>query len=343
MSSAREAGQADGRIQNGAPGGGERLEAATAGACASRAGRSDLRRGDECRLRAARPSCRRSGTPDDARRLRRPVGAVARLPVHRRAPAEPLVACRLGDGVAASTAAGFAFRQASGSELSVMDVLSLWSARHEAGRAMDFYASRGRPACSSVLALGLFVFASPPVPARSSLAPLADPLGLGAGHSGDLHVRRSSSIRMAAARRRCRCNSRRFQSPASRRPPLLTAPVRARPSPGSRRTRRVRQVVVLVDESIRGDYIDWTPGQPVHARTGRPARSVRRSGPAASGGIAATIRMRCCASSRPRTTSGAGILPNPTIWSTPARPGSAPSSSTRRRPSTGTPASCRTS
>jgi hypothetical protein len=69
--------------------------------------------------------------------------------------------------IAASTAAGFAFRQASGSDLSVMDVLSLWSARHEAGRAMDFYAAEV-VLLLVVLALGLIVFAAPLVPARSS-------------------------------------------------------------------------------------------------------------------------------------------------------------------------------
>ena len=41
--------------------------------------------------------------------------------------------------IAFTTAVGFSYRHASGSELSVFDALSLWNARHEATRAAEFY------------------------------------------------------------------------------------------------------------------------------------------------------------------------------------------------------------
>ena len=58
--------------------------------------------------------------------------------------------------IAASSAISWGFYDLSHSEMSVFDILSLWNARHEAGRAGEFYAQHLASA-SIVLVLGFLV------------------------------------------------------------------------------------------------------------------------------------------------------------------------------------------
>ena len=81
--------------------------------------------------------------------------------------------------VGITTAVGFAYHRASGSDLGVLDALSLWNARHEATRAAEFYAADFYW-LALVAIVGILVFAMPPAPrapwakrwlARLALAP----------------------------------------------------------------------------------------------------------------------------------------------------------------------------
>jgi hypothetical protein len=65
--------------------------------------------------------------------------------------------------VAMTTAIGFAYHHAGGNEFGVFDALSLWNARHEASRAMEFYAAEF-VWLIAVFVVGVLVLALPPVP-----------------------------------------------------------------------------------------------------------------------------------------------------------------------------------
>lgn len=58
-------------------------------------------------------------------------------------------------------AAAFGFHFVQGSEFFIFDVLNFWAARHEAGRAMEFFSDAIIPSLS-VLLLGVVAIAMPP-------------------------------------------------------------------------------------------------------------------------------------------------------------------------------------
>ena len=226
----------------------------------------------------------------------------------------PWLRAAWASAIAASTAAGFAFRQASGSELTVMDVLSLWSARHEAGRAMDFYAAEV-VLLLVVLALGLIVFASPPVPARSSwrrwLTRLAWAPAIPVICTATIVVYKDGGGSQALPMQFAPLSVAGVSAAA-----ILTAPVPERaPVAWQPQDAPVRRVVVLVDESIRGDYLDWTPGNPhTPELAGRKDRLVDH-GPAASGGVCSHYSNALLRFMAAPHDLGRRLLANPTIWS----------------------------
>ena len=66
--------------------------------------------------------------------------------------------------IALSGAVGFGFYLVSETELSIFDVVSLWNARHEAGRALAFYqSSLAEAAAIFVVTLILLVLPPPPI------------------------------------------------------------------------------------------------------------------------------------------------------------------------------------
>jgi glucan phosphoethanolaminetransferase (alkaline phosphatase superfamily) len=216
--------------------------------------------------------------------------------------------------IASSTAVGFAFRYASGSDLTIMDVLSLWSARHEAERAMDFYAS-AFILLLVVLVVGIAIFSAPPVPAgaakrrwltRLAWAPLV-PIACtavivvykeGGGAQAlpmqfaPLSVAAVSGVAIAKA-------------PIPERSPVAWQPQAA----------PVRRVVMLVDESIRADYIDWSPENPYTPELARLKPRLVDHGPAASGGVCSHYSNALLRFMAARQDVGRQLLANPSIWS----------------------------
>src|SRR5438067_3090256 len=162
---------------------------------------------------------------------------------------------------AAAAAIAYTYHRVSNSDLSPFDVLSLWSARHEAGRAFNFYYEQ-LPWFIGIFALGLAAVMMPPaamskawrtwlrrlrfVPAIP-IAAIAAILMLkqGGGSEGlprqfaQVSVGLIAGVKIAEAK------------VPQRLPVLLT--------PGPRQT---DNILFVVDESVRGDYLDWTPGNP---------------------------------------------------------------------------------
>lgn len=215
--------------------------------------------------------------------------------------------------IALTTAIGFAFRQASGSDLTIMDVLSLWSARHEATRAMDFYASEA-VLLLIVLALGFAIFAVPPAPVGAAkrrwlsrfgwapIVPIACTAAImiykeGGGSQSlpvqfaPLSVAAVSGVVIATA----------------------TIPERSRVA-WQPQNPPVRRVVVLVDESIRGDYVDWSPDNPYTPELARLKPRLVDHGPAASGGVCSHYSNALLRFMAVRNDLGRQLLANPTIW-----------------------------
>ncbi|WP_169728425.1 sulfatase-like hydrolase/transferase [Geminicoccus roseus] len=212
-----------------------------------------------------------------------------------------------------STGLGVAFHQASGSDLSVLDVISMWHVRHEASRAADFYRSDIEK--FAMMTTGFFiVFAAAPSGLASKArlwlgrmwwAP-AVPVALiaaivfqkeGGGASG--LPRQFTPLAMGAV------------SGAI----LVSNPVLQRRevtwTPGAP---RVRKIVLLVDESVRGDYVDWTPGNSYTPGLASLATSISDFGPAASGGNCSHYSNAILRFMAARNHLGQALLTNPTIW-----------------------------
>ena len=215
--------------------------------------------------------------------------------------------------IAAATAVGFAYQKASGTEFGVFDALSLWSARHEAGRAMDFYAS-DLAVLAMVAAGGLLVLTAPPairhVPAQRWLSRLAwtpvVPVALiaaiillkeGGGSQAlptqfaPLSVGLVSAVKISS-------------NAVPERRAIGWTPGR----------RQARHVVMLVDESVRGDYIDWTPGNPFTPELARLRSGVVDFGPAASAGNCSHYSNALLRFAAARKHLGTDVLTNPTLW-----------------------------
>lgn len=185
--------------------------------------------------------------------------------------------------IALSTAAGFAFYLVSGVEISMFDIASLWTARHELGRALEFYGPA--MAWSALVFLcGFIVIAAPSVKLGARLQRLLRylawaptfPIVLfagviyakdGGGHYGmsmqfaPLSVAALSGVKLATKAI----------------PPREHVTWRAD-------GRKIRNIVLLVDESVRGDYIDWRPGNPYTPDIASLKDRIVNFGHAASGG-----------------------------------------------------------
>jgi lipid A ethanolaminephosphotransferase len=215
--------------------------------------------------------------------------------------------------IALSTAVGFTFRHASGSDLGIMDVLSLWSARHEAARAMDFYGSEF-VWLVAVFLVGWLVLAASPVPAglvsrrwlkRLAWAPLVPIVCTalivvykeGGGSQAlptqfaplSVVVVSGGAIPVSPVPQR---NAVAWQPDA---PP-------------------VRHLVMLIDESVRGDYIDWSPGNPYTPELARLKDRLVDYGQAASGGVCSHYSNALLRFMGSPHNLGRQLLANPTIW-----------------------------
>ncbi len=185
--------------------------------------------------------------------------------------------------IAASSAVSWGFYDLSHSEMSVFDILSLWNARHEAGRAAEFYEQHLGSALI-VLALGLLVMIFPAhitghaknwlrrlcwVP----LVPIALIAGVVFAKDGGGSDAMPWQFRPAALSSLAGIKIA-FLGTTSREP-VKWAPMKKH---------KTGSIVMLVDESIRADYIDLSPGNPYTPQFAGLAGKFINFGPAASTG-----------------------------------------------------------
>ncbi len=236
--------------------------------------------------------------------------------------------------IAFTTAVGFSYRHASGSEFSVFDALSLWNARHEAARAVEFYTSNFYW-LALVLVCGFAVLAVPPVPAsekvkrwltRLAWVPAVPVLAIAAivlvkeGGGSEVLPTQFAPLSVGAV-----VVSKVALNPIPKRQtiawtwrgPFAAAAPRAESMPPRSpitHAAEVRRIVILVDESVRGDYIDWTPGNPYTPELAKLKDKIIDFGPAASGGNCSHYANAILRFAAARDGLGRKLLTNPTLW-----------------------------
>jgi lipid A ethanolaminephosphotransferase len=215
--------------------------------------------------------------------------------------------------LAFTTAVGSTFHFASGAEFGLLDAVSLWNVRHEAARAMDFHAADLR-LFLLLLLYGVVVLVLPPA-------------------ASGARVRRwlsrfawvpAAPVAMIAAIMIVKEGGGAQALPTQFAPlsvgiiggwKVATVAVPERggvvwtPGPPE-----VRKIALIVDESVRGDFIDWTPGNDLTPELARLKSRIVDFGPAASGGNCSHYSNALLRFAAARAEVGPKLLTNPTIW-----------------------------
>ena len=229
-----------------------------------------------------------------------------------------------------TTAVGFAYHRASGSDFGVLDAITLWNAKHEATRAAEFYMN-DLYWLAAVLVIGFFVVAIPPGPqtvrARRWLTraawlpvlpialivaiifakegggsealptqfePLSVGLVLGSKVAGNpLPKRRAVDIA--------------WNGPFTPRAGTVGAGTSAQATP-------IKRIIMMIGESVRGDYIDWTPGNPYTPELASLKDKIVNFGPAVSGGNCSHYSNSILRFGAKENAVGRAMLSQPTLW-----------------------------
>lgn len=215
--------------------------------------------------------------------------------------------------MAVSGAVAWGYHHASQSEVTVFDIVSLWNARHEAGRAADFYGDDIRFA--AVVMVAGFVIVAIPVAGRGlvqawsarlgwlPLLPIALISGIVFVKGGGGSQAMPSQFAPVA-----------LGTLAGAKIALQGAPVR-RSVAWQPRDGKKRNIVMLVDESIRHEYLDFTPGNPHTPRLAALKDRFVDFGPAVSGGNCSNTSNAILRFGASRKDVTGSINTNPTIWS----------------------------
>lgn len=229
---------------------------------------------------------------------------------------QPNRAVRLFWAVVIAIATGLAhsFYLASGADLNIFYVLSFWTARHEAGRAIEFYQDVGVWVAVVLIAFLAVLYLPPTVRnqkirkfiSRLAWAP-AMPIILMAA----IIVTRDGSGSQAMPRQ--------FQPLAIgvvASGLILTddAPERDSVNWHTKSQPAVRNIVFLVDESIRPDYINWNKGNPYTPMLAANKERVWIFGQALSGGNCSSFSNAILRLGGTRRSLVKSIKSNPTIW-----------------------------
>jgi glucan phosphoethanolaminetransferase (alkaline phosphatase superfamily) len=216
--------------------------------------------------------------------------------------------------IGASSAAAYLYFTISGSDLSVFDAISLWLAQHEAHRAIDQYRDNviwaGLLFAASVIAIAL-----PPVPRspairrwlnRLSWTP-ALPVGmiaaivvLKAGGGSQALPKQFSPLAVSLV-----AVSKVVAQKTEKRRDVAIVPAGTRP---------VRSIVLLVDESVRADYLDLTANNASTPKLAAAAHRIVNFGPAVSGGNCSHYANAILRLGASRNNLVESIQANPTIW-----------------------------
>ncbi|MGV2981929.1 sulfatase-like hydrolase/transferase [Camelimonas sp. ID_303_24] len=223
------------------------------------------------------------------------------------------VRCFWGVVLGISGSAAFLYSTVNGAEFFTIDLLNFWSARHEAGRALDFHQSA---VISAILVFSawLVAFMLPPPQRETKLlkwrrlqgASPVLPVALIAcvilyreGKGSDALPRQFAPLSMAAL--------------GSYK--LATFSFPTRDAVGITRGQPLsRAIVLLVDESVRADAIDLSPlTVQASATHDREAQWVDL-GPGASGGNCSNISNALLRFMASRTDVVGSVLRSPTVW-----------------------------
>ena len=216
--------------------------------------------------------------------------------------------------IAASSAVAWGYHHASQSELNVFDMLSLWNARHEAGRATEFYGTHIMLA-AIVLVAGFLVIAVPPPRfqgsvhrwlSRLALLPLAPIAMIG----GVVYAKGGTGSQALPAQ----FTPLALSSLAGTKIALQGTIVRRNVTWSPVTAGLSRHIVVLVDESVRADYVDLIPGNPHTPNFGKLAGQFVNFGPAVSGGDCSNYSNAILRDAATREDLVASVNASPTIW-----------------------------
>ncbi|WP_119272467.1 sulfatase-like hydrolase/transferase [Taklimakanibacter deserti] len=218
--------------------------------------------------------------------------------------------------LAVSTAGSVGYYSISGSEFTVFDVVSLWNARQEAGRAADFYGWHLMMSAGLTLVAGLLIMGFP-APLRRAKA------RLWMGRLAVLPILPFAAIALIVA---MKSGSGQQAMPKQFAPLSVTAFAAGKIATLENQVRgevtwtpdpqaRVKNILMLVDESVRADYLDFSPGNPVTPDLPALKANFVDFGPAASGGNCSHYSNFILRSGARRSDLTTSVNTNPLIWS----------------------------
>ena len=214
--------------------------------------------------------------------------------------------------IALSGAIGFGFYLVSETELSIFDVVSLWNARHEAGRALAFYqSSLAGAAAIFVVTLILLVLPPPPLRrfARARRWLVVVPLVPIVLYASVIVYRGGDGSRALPAQ----FAPISIGALAANKIATNTMPQRE-DVPWTAGRAQTKHIVLLVDESIRADFIDWRQGNPYTPQIAGHQDRIVNFGPAASGGNCSHYANAILRFGGTRHALTETMLSNATLW-----------------------------
>lgn len=225
---------------------------------------------------------------------------------------------RLGWALVLSATAAFAaaYYAISGSDFSVFDFVSLWNARHEAGRAADFYGVQLLQTAGLVFVAGLVAlgFSAPLSSQRARawtgrlallpvlpFAAIAGIVLLKSGGGYQALPRQFAPLSVAAI--------------AATKVAIQGAHARGDVAWTPDPQKRVKSIIFLVDESVRADYLDFSAGNPFTPDMPMLKANFVDFGPAVSGGNCSHYSNVILRSGARRDDLTVSINESPFIWS----------------------------
>ncbi|MEJ2623703.1 MAG: sulfatase-like hydrolase/transferase [Pseudolabrys sp.] len=236
--------------------------------------------------------------------------------------------------IAFATAVGFAYHRASGSDFGVLDAITLWNAKHEATRAAEFY-MKDLYWFAAALVVGIFVFALPPAPqtarARRWLTrtawlpvlPVAIVVAIifvkegGGSEALPIQFEPLSVGIVLGTKVAANPLPKRHKVELAWNGPFTprvmaasaetSAPVPATP---------IKRIIMMIGESVRGDYIDWKPGNPYTPELAalKAQGQIVDFGPATSGGNCSHYSNSILRFDAKENAVGRAMLSQPTLW-----------------------------
>ncbi len=214
--------------------------------------------------------------------------------------------------LAASTAASVFYYKASSSEMNVFDVLTLWNARHEAGRASELYLTAFPWAIGAFLMMAFSILMPGSLAGRAgtymkraAILPVVPMLAIG----GIVYMKAGGGSQAMPQQ----YTPAALASIAAAK--VMTQGVSERGEvPWTPNAAPKQNIVILMDESIGADFIDFTPGNNFTPKMADLAPKFVNYGRASSGGNCSNYSnalMRMAASRKDVVQS---VNTSPTLW-----------------------------